>query len=86
MGTGVIYVQLPPADTFPVEFKPGETTSQLVQRIKDQMELEIRGLWDLRDTSHGGRTMSAMDEVMDDRVYYLTATVMYPHKTGLVRA
>lgn len=82
----MITVQLPPIDTFRVEFKDQETAGQMVQRIIDQNELEIRGTWGLQDSSQGGRLVSQSEIVMDGRIYNLIATITYPHKSLLVHA
>jgi hypothetical protein len=70
----MIFVQAPPYTTFVLDYMKGETTYQMVQRIKDTYKLEFRGGFILQDTSQN-TTLSGNEIVVDERIYYLTTWI-----------
>lgn len=58
---------------FSVEFDSDYTVDQVVQKIRDDHNLEIIGSYALRDASKDGRLMATDEIVPDHRRYYLTA-------------
>ena len=70
----MIFVQAPPYTTFVVSYLKGETTSQMVQRVKNDYKLEFRGGYVLQDTSQG-TSCTGNEIAVDERIYCLTAWI-----------
>ena len=70
----MVFLQAPPYTTFVVPFLKQETTSQMVQRVKDSYKLEFRGGYMLQDASQG-TTCDGNEIVADERIYCLTAWI-----------
>lgn len=60
--------------TVPMEFQENETVDNLLQRMKDQEHVAFRTVWTFQETTTG-RVMPANEEIVDERMYFLTVTI-----------
>lgn len=70
----MIAVQISNGPILSMELLDAESTDELIQRIKDENQLEFRGNAVMQDT-HDGHTMASNEIVTDNRLYYLNVWV-----------
>lgn len=71
----MIVVQINGYGAYQTEISPNLTVKQLVQNLKDDLQVQFRSSYSLQETTTG-RTLSDDEIIVDERLYNLNAWVM----------